>query len=476
MASKNISFDTIPASIRKPGKYGEFNLRLAVRTLPANKQRMLIVGQRLAAGSVAEKVPTLAFSDAHAADYFGQGSVAHLMTRAAIVANPYLDLTIVALDDAATGVAALGSTKINGPATSSGSNTVFIANRKIEVGVVSGDTAASMATTLNTELAKYPDLPVTAEVDGVDTAKVNFTAKNKGTLGNQIGITFSSTATGVTSTIVAMNGGAVDPDIAAALATVFAEQYHVVATPYNDETSITALRTHLFSVSGSLEKRPGIGFYGNTGALAATTTLSGLINDGRIYAPYLRGTRSLPYELAAAFSSVVAFEEDPAMPLNTLELKGIHAPAIDQRLSRTEQENCLYNGVTPLEVGPGERVQIVRAVSTYVQDAQGVDDISLLDITTIRSLDYSRKAWLDRISLRFPRSKKTTRVKDAIRTELLDVSYKLEELEILENVDEHKAKLLVEDDLQDPNRVNAAIPADVVNGLHVFAARIDLYL
>ena len=41
MASPNISFDTLPASIRKPGKYFEFNTRLAVRTLPANVQRVL---------------------------------------------------------------------------------------------------------------------------------------------------------------------------------------------------------------------------------------------------------------------------------------------------------------------------------------------------------------------------------------------------------------------------------------------------
>ena len=41
MASANITFDTIPASIRKPGKYFEFNTRLAVNTLPANLQAEL---------------------------------------------------------------------------------------------------------------------------------------------------------------------------------------------------------------------------------------------------------------------------------------------------------------------------------------------------------------------------------------------------------------------------------------------------
>ena len=121
-------------------------------------------------------------------------------------------------------------------------------------------------------------------------------------------------------------------------------------------------------------------------------------------------------------------------------------------------------------------VQIVRAVTTYTKDAQSIPDISLLDLTTIRTLDYARKAWVERISLRFPRSKKSARVKAQVREELLDVAYKLQELEILEAVAENEDGFIVEDDLQDPNRLDCRIPADVVNGLHIVAMRIDLLL
>ena len=54
--------------------------------------------------------------------------------------------------------------------------------------------------------------------------------------------------------------------------------------------------------------------------------------------------------------------------------------------------------------------------------------------------------------------------------------YRLEDLEILENIDANKNKLLVVRNGQDPNRLDTAIPADVVNGLHVVAKRIDLIL
>ena len=128
------------------------------------------------------------------------------------------------------------------------------------------------------------------------------------------------------------------------------------------------------------------------------------------------------------------------------------------------------------EAHNGDKVQIVRAISTYTKNAQGVDDVALLDITTIRTLDYVRKACRERIALRFPRDKLSSRTPPKVRSELLDVLYKLEELEIVEEVDANKDGLIVERDLQDVNQLNARIPADVVNGLHVFAGRIDLLL
>jgi len=152
-------------------------------------------------------------------------------------------------------------------------------------------------------------------------------------------------------------------------------------------------------------------------------------------------------------------------------------PDVADRLTRTEQEVLLHNGVTPLEVGPDNNsVQIVRAISTYQVNDAGVDDVSLLDITSIRTLDYARKAWRERVTLRFPRAKLSSRTPAKVRSELLDVAYKLEELEILENVDLYKDYLICERDLQDATRLDARIPADVVNGLHVFAARIDMFL
>jgi len=132
MASKNISFDTIPASIRKPGKYFEFNTKLAVRTLPSNAQKVLLIGQKTSAGTAAALAVTQIFSDSEARTLFGAGSMLYLMAKAAIKANPYLDLNCIALADAGAGVEAEATITITGPATASGGLTLYVGDQKVE--------------------------------------------------------------------------------------------------------------------------------------------------------------------------------------------------------------------------------------------------------------------------------------------------------------------------------------------------------
>lgn len=473
MSSPNISFETIPSSIRKPGAYAELNTKLAVRTLPSNKQRLLLLGQRLANPAVLAGQAVKVFSDAEAAGFFGRGSVLHLMVKAAIAANRYVEITAVGLDDAGTATAATATITFAGTATTAGVATARIAGVPIEMGVASQQTAAASATSMAALINAQTDLPMTAAVAG---AVITLTARNKGTVGNDVAVEVASTAAGLTVSASQATGGAVDPDITNVLAGLFAASEEIIVSSLATQASLTILRTHIDARSDSIEKRGAVGIYASRGTLSAATTLAGQLNSGRLVSALLPGTPSPSYQVAAAFASVVAFEEDPAMPLNYLSLPGIVAPNMASRLGRTEQEVCLANGVSPLQVGPGDLVQIVRAVTTYTVNQTGTADISLLDLTTIRTFDYCRKAWVERIQLRFPRSKKTAEVKKRIRSELLDVAYKLEELEIIENVDANKEGFIVEDDSQDPNRANARIPMDVVNGLHVFAARIDLLL
>ncbi|KLU15429.1 phage tail sheath C-terminal domain-containing protein [Xenorhabdus griffiniae] len=476
-----ISFDTIPSSIRKPGKYFEFNTRMATRTLPGNPQRVLIIAPMGAQAQAAALTPLDIYSDNEAARQFGAGSLAHLMARAAIQANSYLQLQVIGIETAAAGKAATATLSLTGAATGSGTLYLWVGDQRLDIAVESGDSLTILNSAVVAAVEAATALPVTAATrnQGTDETPryvITLTARQAGEFGNAIHLQAGCTAKGMGITLSGMAGGENDPDIQPALDAVFAAGHQIIISPFSTQTALLALRTHLDKTGNAMEQRGAIGVAGWTGTLATGTTLAGEINAGRLTLGWYPGSAKLPAELAAAYGAVIASEEDPARPLNTLPLAGMDITPVTHRASRNEQENALHNGLTPIEVGAGNRVQIVRAITTYTRNAEGVDDIALLDLTTLRTLDYTRKACRERISQRFPRDKLNERTRQKVRSELLDVLLKLEESEILENVEANKDKLIVERNDKDPNRLDAEIPADVVNGLHVFAGRIDLYL
>lgn len=363
-----VSFDTIPASIRKPGVYMEFNTTLAVRNLPTNAQSICLIVPLDAEATALPNVPTQVYSAPEALAQFG--AVAQEMVAAVIAACRYAAVSCV-------GVTVEGNT---------------------------------------------------------------------------------------------------EPDIATALASTALGGYTILVPAWFSQTALTALRTHINTYTDSVEQQSIIGVGAVITTLSAASALATSLNCGAITLALLPGTTSTARQVAAAYAAMIASEEDPARPLNTLTLTGIAVPPVASRLGRTEQETCLAGGVTPLEVGAGEVVQIVRAITTYTKSAAGATDVSLLDLTTMRTLYYVRQACRERIRLRFPRSKLSSKTAGAVRSELLDVLLKLQDLEIVEEVEANAPSLIVERSTQDVNRLNAAIPTDVVNGLHVFAGRIDLLL
>ena len=562
-----IEFSQIPASIRKPGAYIEFNLSLAARSLPDNRQKLLLLGQKLStairpvifssgggslndctaggaftgtqrrcfvvkitdagatdkfdwsydggltwaatdvsitgsaqtlaegvtitfgavtghagddiwtfyaepAGTQDVLVPVQLYSAAEAAQYFGNGSTLAIMAAAALDANPYVALYAIAQADEDAGVAASGTITVTA-GSASGTLKVWIGNTKYSVAVTASDTASEIAAALALAIATDAACPVYVSVSA---GVLTLTAKNKGSLGNAIPIEYSATSSCASLAIVDMASGATDPDVQDALDVAYPQSYNLIATPYNDTGSLQTLRDHLDDVSGPIEQRPCCAVFGFVGATADAMSLASSVNSGRVLGAMLKASRSLPMEIAAALGSVIAYEEDPAKPLNTLALDPISAPDMADELSRNEQESLLYAGITPLEAGLDGIVRIVRAVTTYLRDAMGLDDKSLLDITTIRTLDYTRKSVRSRVLGTFQRAKLSSKTPARIKSEIYDTLKRLEALEIVENVEDNADALIVERDDNDANRVNAAIPADVVNGLHVFAGRIDLIL
>ena len=126
-----IQFDTISGGIRKPGVHFEFNTRLAVNTLPGNEQRVLVIGPMLSGGTATPLNAVSVYSEDEADLYFGAGSLAAAMARAAINANSYLQLDVIGIADSGAGKAATGAVTVNGTAISSGTLSVWVAGEQV---------------------------------------------------------------------------------------------------------------------------------------------------------------------------------------------------------------------------------------------------------------------------------------------------------------------------------------------------------
>lgn len=477
-----IQLSEIPESTRKPGVYFEFNTKLARNSLPTNQQRVLIYGQRLASGWTPALKIVDVFNDKDAAVYFGAGSIAHRMVISAIQANPNAQISVIAVDDHASGQGAQWRIDfLATPQSSPGVLVVEIGNESVNVALEVGMNGGDIARAIIGAISGRPDLPVTAsgsDSSAVSTGYVCFFAKNKGAAGRQIRIAVVTRySTGASSTVrLTTQTGDLDPDLRPAYAAAFGASHEIRVCPFATKEALLAFRSHLEELGSPMEQRDAIGIAGTPGTLAAATTIAGNINCRIMSLGWYNKSKCTDGEIAAGYAVVMAGEEHPARPLDTLEIKGLDIIDQEDQPGRKEQENALHNGVTPIVVGPGNRAQIVRAISTYLVDAQNIPDDSCLDITVLRTLHYFRKACRQAIAKRFPRELLSDKTPPKVRTVLLEVAYKCEEMEILQSIDEHKDKLIVQKHERNKGMCVASIPAPIVHGMHVFAGRIDLYV
>lgn len=474
MASPNVSFLKIPGSIRKPGHYFEFNTKLANSGVAVNEQKMCIVAPMLATGTQAEKTPVQVFDSEQSAILFGRGSIIHRMTKSAFEHNGNLSLTLVGVKDATGATKATSTITISGTATAFGLLVCYIGRDRFELGISTADTASSIAGKLKTALEEKPDLPITLSVAG---AVVTLTAKNGGTIGNFIPVSVSSSIPGVTATATAMASGATDPDLDSSLDVIFPEHFHIVATAWNNSTMLGILKQAMVDVSAPMEERRGHGVFAVVNeTISNNTTLSTGLNTERLTGVCVRGVKIPHYELASAYGAIISGENDPVLPMNGMEIRGVDTPAIKDRYSRQEQETLLAGGLTPLEVRGGEVVRIVRAVTTYTKNESGTPDQTLTDLGIQRGLDYYALAQKQNLEKTFGRAKLSAKTPERVKDQLFKVAKQLESLEILTNVDEFKDRFIVEKDLSDFTRLNCRVPAPLVVGFHISANVVDLYL
>ncbi|WP_027366936.1 phage tail sheath subtilisin-like domain-containing protein [Desulfocurvibacter africanus] len=489
-----ISFNSIPSSLRVPLVYIEFDNSRA-NTGPAGlNYKLLVLGQKLVAGTQAAGVPVRVTSADQAGELFGRGSQLHAMFVAIKAADRFLETWAIALADDAAGVAAAGSITFAGLATESGVVNLYIGGTRVRAGVGSGDAGADVATTLAAAINANTDLPVTAAVDGVTAEKVNLTCRWKGATGNDLDLRLNYYAgeklpSGVTATITAMSAGAANPDVAGAIAGFGDEWWNAIVMPWNDTANLDALKAEMLNRWGPTVQREGLVWFSFRGTHGETGTFGSGRNDHLATIMPVGKSPTSPWIMAAvnAVIGIGSIARDPARPLQTLVLPGVLPPAPGDRWTLEERNLLLYDGASTYFVDAGGQVCIERQVTTYQKNAYGVDDPSYLDVTTPYTLGYLRYATKARITQKFPRHKladdgtkfgpgQAIVTPSVIRAELLALFRELEELGLVENFDQYAEDLVVERDATDRNRVNVLGNPDLVNGFVIFAKQIQFIL
>jgi len=447
-----ISFDAIPASLRLPGWYVEFNNSLANNA--TTSQKLLMIGQRLATGTVLEGVPTRVTSVAQAEDYFGRGSMLAEQLKAGRAANQYMDVWAVALDENGAGTAAAGTITITGAVTETGTLALYVAGRQVQVPVTLGDDVTAVATAIVTAVTADTSLPVTAaNAVGV----VTLTTRWNGETGNDIDVRLNyygeQTPAGIAVAIVPMAGGTTNPDITTAIAALGDEWWNWIVNPFNDTANLVALEAELDLRWGPTVQKGARAFTAFRGNHAATTSHG----DGRNN-PHVTcmGTNTAPQPayIWAAVNAVVAGAAlgiDPARPLQSLKLTGLMAPAIETRWVDSERNLLLFDGVASYKVGPDGAVYIERQITMYQVNSAALADDSYLDINTPETLERIRFMQRAVFASKFPRHKlaeDSARVSGATmqpklaRAELLALYRAMEDLGWVQDYESYAASIL----------------------------------
>lgn len=458
---------TVASNIRRPGRFFDFNISSASRGLVALDTRICLIGTMSSAGSASAGELKQIFAESDADGYFGTGSEIALMAKWSLrSARDYgksPEIWAVGVADP-FGTAAANTITVTGTATESAELHLRIAGRDVKVAVASGDANTVVAADIESAIdALSAELPLTA---AVALGVVTTTAVCTGVNGNDVEVETITDVAGITVAHAQSVAGAGAVDITASLDLLEDKDYDIVVAANHTSTDIADFAAHIATAWEATTKRWRHTILAERGSRATAQALATAADDWRQMVIAAEGFRNTCGEIAAYVGTMLAGEDDPALPWNGVALPSLYPPEKADIPTSAEQESGIAGGLFMLTMNEKQtEAQIVRAVTTKVTHSS-VPYYVLLDYTIGRSYYYGARQIDIAQAVAFPRPKKTDRTAKAVRSITLNVMYALEDLEIWHNIDDHADELVVETDPTSPTRLLQAVPAAVVPPLN----------
>ena len=267
----------MPSIIRQPKT--TVNIVNASATVGNTEQRILIVGQKTAAGSAVAGALVEAIANGGAEDaLFGRDGMLATLIRANKVRNQQVQIDAISLDDDGSGVDATGTIAVTGTATEAGTLTVITGserNHKFSIAVADTDTATAVGAAIEAAVNADLDVPVTA---ANVTGTVTMTAINAGTYGNSIPIEVRGTVAGISTTVTGMASGATDPTLTDIFDVIGDKRYQAIVWPYpNDTAELRTLLDARFNADGKV--LDGVGFTALADTVSNLKVLGAALNS-----------------------------------------------------------------------------------------------------------------------------------------------------------------------------------------------------
>ena len=306
---------------------------------------VVIVGQVLNANPQPCALTAL-FSKAQAINFAGAGSQLARMVSGYISNDLTAPIYVIPVADNSGASAAVYTMLITGVATGAGTWALRVAGYQAFAGVITGQTAVQSAAAIVAAVNANANLPVVAlAIAAADTTlrKVQFTAKNVGTIGNSIQITLNdgglqngeSTPPGQSATMAQPTMGATDPDLVTAnpIAAVLGDQKcRFLIHPYAGSTGMGVFGGIMNESTGRWASTRKSWGHCWTAEQGSPTTLAsyGPSNDDphSTVLGYEAGARSMPDEAAAIFcgAQAASIRNQPNLPTTNRPLIGFFGP------------------------------------------------------------------------------------------------------------------------------------------------------